>query len=109
VNECDRGIHLHAGRQLPARDRPGHGQRALGGVDHRAQPQGLLDHRIQIEVILPSFKLLAQTSEHRLVSQQQLKRERKRSRGRLMPGAVVILRITRESWHTVRGHHHHNE
>src|SRR6185312_398489 len=54
VDERDPGIHLDARGKLPARDGPGHGQRPLGGVDHRTQPQGLLDDGIEVGVVLSS-------------------------------------------------------
>jgi hypothetical protein len=99
MHERDPGIHLHPGGELPARDRPGCGERALGGVDHRAQPQGLLDHCVEVGVIVSGFNLLAQASEDGRVSHQQLKRKGELRRGRLVPSAehreqlVAQLRI----------------
>ncbi len=88
VHERDRRIDLHAGRKLPAGDRARDGERALGRVDHRAEAQGLLDHRVQVGVVVAtSCELLAQASEHAGVAQQQLEREGEARRGRLVTRA----------------------
>ena len=87
VHERDPRVNLHPGRQLPARDRPGCGERALGGIDHRAQSQGLLDDRVEVGVVVAGFKLLAQAGQHARVAQQQLEGKGETRRGRLVPSA----------------------
>ena len=87
MHEGDPGVHLHAGRELPPGDRPRHRQRALGGVDHGTQAQGLLDDRVQVVVAVVGSDLVAQAVDGRRVAKQQLECEGEpRCRG-LMAGA----------------------
>ena len=85
VDERDGGVDADAGGQLPAADRAGLGQGALAGVDHRPQPQRLGDHCVEVGVV-SRRQLLAQTGEDARVARQEIERESKAGRGRLVAG-----------------------
>ncbi len=87
MHERDCGIHLHSRGKLPSGDRARHGQRPLGGVDHRPQSQGLFDDRVEVGVVVSSFKFLAHAGQHGRIAQQELKREGETGGRCLVPGA----------------------
>ena len=85
MHERDPRIDLRAGRHRVAGDDARLGQRALGGVDDRAQAQRLLDDRVEVGVALARGDLRAQALE-RLGIAQQAGRTRTRGRSRWSRG-----------------------
>ena len=84
VHERDPGIHLHSGRQLPARDGSRYRQRPLGRVDHRPQPQRLLDDGVEVGIVGRRGELLPQATEDAGIAQQQVESEGEAGRRRLV-------------------------